>query len=46
MNWTTNRYRAQRDDDWISGRQAFTCACWGALLVFAVLYDSVAPLIG
>ena len=43
MNWTTNRYRLRHDDDWISAQQAFTCICWGALLVFAVIYEIAAP---
>ena len=46
MNPKTNRDGARPDEKWITPQQTFTCVCWGALLLFAALYDVIAPLLG
>ena len=46
MNPRTNRDPARPDEEWVTPQQTFTCVCWGALLLFATLYDVISPLLG
>jgi hypothetical protein len=46
MNWTTNRYRVNRDNGWISSQQAFVCTCWSVFFALCAIYEAVGTLFG
>lgn len=46
MNTKAPGQQAQRDDEWITPKPAYTCGCRAALVLRRVIHEAVGPRFG